>query len=128
MIAQLFGISVLSVTLCATSLSAGSGTLVVQLVEPGWLPVPNVAVRVIEVTSCASHGRAVPTTIIRDTDKRGDANFEVSGSRKYRIEVLKEGGFAPARVCIQLFEFVPSLPTAYVQLRLRVAGPAVVVR
>jgi hypothetical protein len=110
------------------SLSAQSGTLVVQLVEPGWLPVPNIAVRLVPVSSCNAGARGTSAAVTKDTDRSGNATFAVPGRTQYRVEVMKQGGFAAKRTCIRLFEFVPSLSTAYVQLRLSPAGPPVVIR
>jgi hypothetical protein len=109
---------------------AQGGTLMVQLVESGWLPVPTMDVHLTSVTTCAGSGRATSRPTVITTNKSGYATFSVPGKGFYSIEVPKQGefGFARKRICIELFDFAPEFPTAYVQIKLGFSGPPIVVR
>jgi len=110
------------------SAQSAAGTLIVQLVEPGWLPVPNMTIRLTPVMNCTPGRRPTSSPIEKNTDKTGQAAFAVSGKSHYLINVPKSAGFAARSSCVQLFDFPPDFSTAYVQVRLNVAGPRVVVR
>lgn len=120
-------LNILLVSVSASAQSA-AGTLSVQLVEPGWLPVPNMTIRLTGVMNCAVGGRLTGSSVEKSSDRTGQAVFAVSGKSHYRIDVPKNGGFAARSSCVQLFEFAPDFSTAYVQIRLTPAGPRVVVR
>lgn len=107
--------------------SSGSPTLVVQVVEPGWTPLPGVAVTVRQVSSCGTSGRGVGDALVKRTDEQGHSSFEVADDRRYRIETKGEGGFLPASICVRLFKLGPKTPTAYVQLRVRLEKTSVTV-
>jgi hypothetical protein len=108
--------------------SAQAGSLSVQLVERGYLPVPTTAIQLVPVANCSASARRTGPGVVKTTDKTGYATFPVPGKGHYRFEVTKHGGFAAKRMCIELFDFDPTFPTAYVQLRLAFSGAPVVVR
>lgn len=112
----------------AVPASAQAGSLTVQLVERGWLPVPTTDVEFMPVTNCTPSGRPTAPATSKTTDKAGNATFTVAGKGHYRMRVKKQGGFAAKQTCVELFDFEPSFPTAYVQIRLDFAGGSVVVK
>lgn len=97
-----------------------SPSLVVQVVDPTWLPVPGA-----EVTVKPLHGDAQSKSNRTETDKDGYAKFLVPGDADYSIEV-KSYGFKRERMK-NMHLFKPSSSPAYVQLRLRLSGPFITV-
>jgi hypothetical protein len=69
----------------------------------------------------------VSATTMKYTDNAGNAEFSVSGKGYYRIDVDKQGGFARARKCVELYDFQAPYLTAYVQLRLGFGDPPIVI-
>lgn len=123
--------------LCLSQAAAAqSGRLAVQLVEPGWLPIPEMTVTVVPVATCEAtkgsghtgqdaHDAATGQT--RDTDRSGVAQFTIPGKGLYRIAVAPQDDFAGKTRCIRVFDFAPPFETAYVQLQLAPKGPHVAV-
>ena len=110
--------------------AAQAGTLSVQLIEPGYLPVPTVSIKVTQVTSCRPSTAAPAPSAgeTKMTDKTGTATFEVRGKGFYLIEVPSQDGYSGERRCIELSDFARFFPTAYVQIPLKPAGTGVTVR
>jgi len=95
-------------------------SLVVQLVDPVWLAIPNA-----EVTVRTSSGKN-ESTVVR-TDEHGYAKFWLAGDQDYTIDA-KEPGFKTKRLKrMHLFTPTATSPTAYVQLQLKLAGPFITV-
>ena len=106
----------------AVPIVAEEPRLRVQLVEPGWLPVPTVDVQITPVSSCSPSARTTGPSLTALTDRSGYASFQSLDQAFYRIQVSKQSGFAPSQLCIRLGSKTDGLPTAYVQLQLK-AGP-----
>jgi hypothetical protein len=94
-------------------------TLVVQLVDPGWTPVPNVKVQVTPAKACKP--RPIPSgqPVEAETDQNGFARFDVPDDASYILQVSKESGFLPKPKCVRIFRRAAPLPTAYVQMQVR---------
>lgn len=88
-------------------------TLVVQVVDPDWLPISGA-----EVTINLLSGKR-QRTVLR-ADKDGYARFPIELDKDYSIEA-KLPGFKTARVKpFHLFPVTGENPTAYIQLRLKI--------
>ena len=92
-------------------------TVVVQTVDPGWLPLPGV-----EVTLKPKKGKPEVARASND----GQARFWVPRDTDYSIEV-KATGFKTVRIKTAHFVNSSLFPTAYVQVQLHIAGPMVTV-
>lgn len=97
-----------------------SPSLIVQVVDPAWLPVPGA-----KVTVKPLHGDAQSKSNRTDTDKDGYAKFVVPGDADYSIEV-KSHGFKPERM-ENMHLLKTAVSPAYVELRLRLSDPGVTV-
>jgi hypothetical protein len=90
---------------------AEPSTLIVQVVDPNWIPAQGIEVTVKSVT-----GNARPNSDY--TDKDGYAKFFVPVDADYSVEA-KWPGFKNARLKgLHLFKGTGAHPTVYVQLRL----------
>src|SRR5262245_34425208 len=105
------------------SVAAEEPRLRVQLVEPGWLPVPTVDVQITPVSSCSPSARTTGPTLTALTDRSGYASFQSLDQAFYRIQAREQGGFASSQRCVRLGPKSDNFPTAYVQLQLKLAGP-----
>ena len=86
-------------------------SLIVQVVDPAWDPVPGA-----DVTVKMLNGKA--ESRVAHTDKDGYAKFWVKGDKDYAIEA-KLPGFKTNRLKrVHLFKH-----TAHIQLQLKLAGP-----
>lgn len=94
----------------------GPPTLIVQVVDPVWIPLPEA-----DVTVKASSGKGESKSA--HTDANGYAKFWVDSGTDYTIEaktinfnkkILKHVFIAKAK---------PSAPTAHVQIKLQPSGP-----
>lgn len=97
-------------------------TIIVQVVDPVWLPVPGAQ---IEVKQRAR--REIVQKARSDTE--GRARFWLEGDAEYDIEAFYPG-FRKARVHAVRLTRAPAtspFPTAYVQIRLKLARTAVTV-
>jgi uncharacterized GH25 family protein len=103
-------------------LSAEEPRMRVQLVEPGWLPVPTHNVQVTPVSSCSPSARTTGPSLTTRTDRSGYASFQSLDQTYYRIQVSEQGGFASIQRCVRLSPKSDDLRTAYVQLQLKLAG------
>ena len=90
-------------------------TVVVQVVDPGWMPLPG-----IEVVLTRKKGAREVTRTSND----GDAKFWVAQGAEYSVEV-KSPGFKTVKM--KTVEIGRSTPfaTAHVQVRLKITGPFV---
>jgi hypothetical protein len=89
-------------------------SLIVQVVDPAWVPVPGAEVEVTALT-----GNTQSTS--NRTEKDGSARFYVPENTEYFISA-KAQGFKNKRLKrVYLFQSTSSFPTAYVQLRLQVS-------
>ena len=122
-IAALLQVSLAAVVAAAQS---AAGTLSVQLVEPGWLPLPNMTIRITPVMNCAPKARPAGPPVEKNSDRSGEATFAVPGKGHYRIDVPKDAGFAARSDCVQLFDFERYAATAYVQVRLNFSTRVVI--
>jgi len=95
-------------------------SLVVQIVDPAWLPIPGVEVTVQPVESAGAPqlGR---------TDPEGYARFWLPASAAYSVQARPSYGFKRSRTKMWLGKWSPPSPTAYLQLRLKLSGPGVTV-
>jgi hypothetical protein len=99
-----------------------SPSLIVQVVDPLWLPVPGA-----EVTLKPLPTGAKSKSNRTETDKDGDARFSVPGDADCSIEV-KLYGFKRERLKrVHLLKTSASSAPAYVQLQLRLSGPGTTV-
>jgi hypothetical protein len=97
--------------------------LIVQVVDPSWLPVPGAAVT---VTVKLVTGKKESTVAYTMDD--GDAKFSIPGDADYTIEA-NYGGFKTKRLKgVHLGTHSSSRPTAYIQVHLlQGVGPPVIV-
>jgi hypothetical protein len=99
-----------------------SPSLIVQVVDPVWLPVPGA-----EVTLKPLRGDTQLKANGTETDKDGYAKFFVPSDADYSIEV-KLYGFKRERLkCVHVFKTSGSSAPAYVQLKLSLSGPGTTV-
>jgi len=90
--------------------------LIVQLVGPVWDPLPGIPVTVKPLSPKAKSS-------VGYTDKDGYARFWIEGDQDYAIEA-KSPGFKTKRLKhIYLFKPTATLPTAYIQLQMKLSGP-----
>jgi len=99
-----------------------SPSLIVQVVDPAWLPVPGA-----EVTLKPLRADAQLKSNRTRTDKEGYAKFFVPGDADYAIEVELYGFKHERLKCVHLFKTSDSPTPAYVQLKLRLTGPGTMV-
>jgi hypothetical protein len=94
--------------------------LVVQVVDPLWLPIPGAQVTVV----AEEHGSGRMTST---TGREGYAEFWAPREAEYAVEA-RLVGFKPKRVKgIRIGKQSDASPTAYVQIQLALAGPFVTV-
>src|ERR1700683_446814 len=99
-----------------------SPSLIVQVVDPGWLPIGGA-----DVTLKPLHGDTQTKSDREETDKDGHAKFVATGDTDYDIEV-KMYGFKRERLDhVHLFKPSGSPSTAYVQLKMSLSGPGTTV-
>jgi hypothetical protein len=99
-----------------------SPSLIVQVVDPGWLPIPGA-----EVELKPLRGDAKTKSDRKETDKDGYAKFFAPGDADYDIEV-EVYGFKRGRLNrVHLFKPSGSSSTAYVQLKMSLSGPGTTV-
>jgi hypothetical protein len=97
-------------------------SLIVQVVDPNWQPLPSAKVTVKQI-----HGDAQSKSNPAETDKDGYANFTAPGDADYAIEADLYG-FKRASVSpVHLFKSSGSSSTAYVQIKMRLSGPGIIV-
>jgi hypothetical protein len=95
-------------------------SLIVQLVDPTWDPLPGA-----DVTVKPLSGKVESS--VAHTDKDGYAKFWVAGDNDYAIEA-KLTGFKTKRLKhVHLFKPTATSPTAYIQLQLKLSGPTTTV-
>ena len=102
------------------STPAGPPAVVVQVVDPLWLPVPGTEVRVIA-------RRAKATVQTEHTGAQGYAQFWVMAEGDYDIETHLVGFKAKRVKGVRLGKPSESSPTAYVQIQLSLAVRGVTV-
>jgi hypothetical protein len=98
--------------------SGAAPTLLVQGVDPGWLPMPRLTVHAIRVPSCPSKSALAERAVNSITDESGYARFDVPADANYLLIVDKRPGLVEIRKCIHVFNRSVALPTAYVQLQM----------
>lgn len=96
-----------------------SPSLIVQAVDPVWLPLPGV-----EVTIAPAAGGA--KTVV-STSKNGYAQFRLAPEQFYTIELTHPGFKKKTMKRFRAVRGSDSFPTAYVQLQLQVSGPFITV-
>lgn len=85
-------------------------TLVVQVVDEVWVPVPGIKVEILQP-------RVKQPVRTQRTDQRGQAGFSIDPGT-YIVRVPAESGFAEASVTARFVPPSETQPTAYLQLRL----------
>lgn len=95
-------------------------SLVVQVVDPNWLPVPGAEVMVKHLSSKAE-------SEVGHTNKDGNAEFRVQRETDYAIEAKCQGFEAKQLKQIHLTKPSAAFPTAYVQFQLKPSGPSITV-
>jgi hypothetical protein len=91
-------------------------TLSIQLVEPGWLPLAGMDLRLQPVEACGTTPlKAVGDLKQLKTNKAGIAQVEVTGPADYQITVPSQGGAKRTMKCVHLFGMKPE-DTPSVQL------------
>lgn len=99
-----------------------SPPLIVQVVDPNWIPIPGA-----QVTIKTLRGGAQSQSNRSETDKDGYARFFIPRDADYDIEASLYG-FKRGRVGhVHLFKESDSSTSAYVQLRLTPSGPGITV-
>jgi hypothetical protein len=97
-------------------------SLIVQVVDPGWLPIPGA-----EVTLKPLREEAQLKSNRAETDKDGYAKFFVPGDADYAIEARWYGFRRESLKSVHLFKAAGSSSPAYIQFRLRLSGPGTTV-
>jgi hypothetical protein len=93
-----------------------SPSLIVQLVDPNWDPLPGAEVTVKPLS-------ARKESLVVHTDNDGYAKFSIEDDKDYAIEA-KLPGFKTKRLeHMHLFKRAATTPTAYVQFQLQLSGP-----
>ena len=93
--------------------------LVVQIVDPLWLPIPGAEVTVV--------GKSGAGQMASKTGREGYAEFWLPREADYAIEAALVGFKAKRVNGIRIAKQSDSSPTAYVQIQLVPAGPFVTV-
>jgi hypothetical protein len=91
-------------------------TLIVQLVDSGWTPVPGIDVKVTSVGSCQGKSASKERVSAR-TDRAGFARVKVPADANYLLSLAPDSGFLHPRRCVHIFPRNADLPTAYVQIQ-----------
>jgi len=99
-----------------------SPSLIVQVVDADWLPIPGA-----EVTLKPLSGDAQLKSNRTETDKDGYVKFFVTVAADYAIEARLYGFKRESLKHVHLFKAAGSSRPAYVQLRLRLSGPGTTV-
>jgi hypothetical protein len=94
--------------------------LVVQAVDPGWLPLPGVEVRI-----APRGGKNVES--VAHTSMDGYATFWLDSDVEYTIEVGSVGFKTKRMKSIRFPKVSEPSPTAYIQFQLELSGPFVTV-
>lgn len=93
----------------------GPPTLIVEVVDPVWIPLPF-----SEVTVKPAHGGESKTA---HADDNGYAKFWVEAGVEYTIEARTEGFNKKILKHVLIAKPKPSSPTAHVQIKLEPKGP-----
>ena len=93
----------------------GPPTLIVEVVDPVWIPLPF-----SEVTVKAGHGGESKSV---HTDENGSAKFWVKTGEEYTVEAKTEGFTKKTVKHVFIAKPKPSSPTAHVQIKLEPKGP-----
>ena len=120
------GVSMLSVLLLFLGLGSssqpvpvaeeGPPTLVVQVVDPVWIPLPD-----SEVTVKPADGKGASKSA--HADENGYARFWVETGVEYTIEAKTHGFNKKTMKHVFIAKPKQSLPTAHVQIKLQPSGP-----
>ena len=103
-----------------TSKPAEPPFLVVKVVDPTWLPIPNA-----EVTIKPVNEKRTPK--VTHTEENGDAEFWMQEDVDYMIEA-KYLGFKTKRLkSVFVGNHVPTFPTSYIEIELQPAQPTTTV-
>ena len=94
-------------------------SLIVQIVDPTWLPVPSADVRVIRTGKKAESKFA-------QTEYDGNAKFWIQGDADYTIEANYPGFKTKRLKHVYLAKNSSAFPTAYIQIRLQLDRPITV--
>lgn len=106
----------------ASSTQGQSPSLIVQAVDPNWLPVLGA-----HVTVKPLHGDAGSKSSLAETDKDGYAKFDIAGDADYAINVQLYGFKRESVKQVHLFRAQNSPTPAYVQIKMRLSGPGTTV-
>jgi hypothetical protein len=93
----------------------GPPTLIVEVVDPVWIPLPD-----SEVTVKPTHGGSSKSA---HADENGNAKFWLETGVAYTIEVKSQGFNKKAVKHVFIAKTKPASPTARVQVRLEPSGP-----
>lgn len=106
---------------CApTPRPSGPPALVVQAVDPGWLPLPG-----MEVSVALKEGKG--TKNVAQTNRDGYAEFWLAREAEYGVEVRAQGFKSKRLKSLRIGKASDPSPTAYVQFQLELAGPFVTI-
>jgi len=97
-----------------------SPPLIVQVVDPNWLPIPGA-----EVTVKPSTGKT--GSQIGHTKKDGSAEFWIQGDADYAIEVKQRGFKTNQLKHVHLTKPSGPFPTAYIQFQMKLSGTSITV-
>jgi hypothetical protein len=100
----------------APATEEGPPTLIVQVVDPVWIPLPD-----SEVTVKPSTGKGSSKSA--RTDDNGYAKFWVDTGVEYAIEAKTHGFNKNVMNHVFIAKAKPSSPTAHVQIKLEPTGP-----
>jgi hypothetical protein len=94
----------------------GPPTLIVEVVDPAWIPLPD-----SEVTVKPASGKGPSKSA--HADDNGYARFWVETGVAYTIEAKTQGFNKTTLKHVFIAKPKPSLPTAHVQIKLNPTGP-----
>jgi carboxypeptidase family protein len=95
-------------------------SLIVQVVDPNRVPIPEAEIVVNSLSSNAESKTA-------HTNKDGNAEFWVKADADYVIEAKRQGFKTKRLKHMYLTKPSVTFPTAYVQFQLKLSGPSITV-
>jgi hypothetical protein len=98
-----------------TAQDEGPPTLIVEIVDPVWIPLPD-----SEVTVKPTHGGSSKSA---HADENGNVKFWVETGVAYTVEVKSQGFNKKTVKHVFIRKPKPDSPTAHVQVKLEPSGP-----
>jgi hypothetical protein len=95
-------------------------SLVVQVVDPNWLPLPGAQVMIKPLSDKAE-------SKVARTNNDGNAKFWIQGDADYSIEAKLQQFKIKRLKHVHFTRPTATFPTAYIQVRLEPSGPSITV-